>query len=232
MSVLEATNLSIRFGGVQANRDVSIAIGEYEQALPAFGVSEFRHTVGELQQMGRLLGESNRAREAAESRLTERNEELSTIFSLSPDGLVSFDAGGLLTETNPAFLALTGWSRDELIGRNAGIGIRKTVFPRFHAAEPRHFDIAMGLGGFGRFVPQTGDDRQVLPERRQRLEDRRHRIVGTGFLRHPSVHDRAVRETDKGEPLRCLAGRGLGPCGCCGVHCIEKRKSDAGTNAL
>ncbi len=30
MSVLEATNLSIRFGGVQANRDVSIAIGEYE----------------------------------------------------------------------------------------------------------------------------------------------------------------------------------------------------------
>jgi len=30
MSVLEAIDLSIRFGGVQANRDVSIAIGEYE----------------------------------------------------------------------------------------------------------------------------------------------------------------------------------------------------------
>jgi branched-chain amino acid transport system ATP-binding protein len=30
MSVLEAHDLSIRFGGVQANRDVSMAIGEYE----------------------------------------------------------------------------------------------------------------------------------------------------------------------------------------------------------
>ena len=30
MSVLEAYDLSIRFGGVQANLDVSIAVGEYE----------------------------------------------------------------------------------------------------------------------------------------------------------------------------------------------------------
>ncbi len=95
-----------------------IAVGEYEQALPEFGVREFRHTVGELQQMGRLLGDANRAREAAEARLKERNEDLSTILSLSPDGLVSFDAGGIVTETNPAFLALTGWKSDELIGRS------------------------------------------------------------------------------------------------------------------
>lgn len=95
-----------------------IAVGEYEHATPEFRVREFRHTVGELQQMGRLLGDSNRAREVAEARLTERNEELSTILSLSPDGLVSFDAGGSVTETNPAFLALTGWSRAELIGRS------------------------------------------------------------------------------------------------------------------
>ena len=93
-----------------------IAVGEYEQASPEFGVSEFRHTVGELQRMGRLLGDSNRAREDAEERLTERNEELSTILSLSPDGLVSFDAAGWVTETNPAFLALTGWPREGLLG--------------------------------------------------------------------------------------------------------------------
>jgi len=30
MSVLEANHLSIRFGGVQANRDVSVAVGEFE----------------------------------------------------------------------------------------------------------------------------------------------------------------------------------------------------------
>ena len=57
-----------------------IAVGEYEQAIPEFDVTEFRHTVGELRQLGRLLGDSNRAREEAESRLTERNEELSTIL--------------------------------------------------------------------------------------------------------------------------------------------------------
>jgi signal transduction histidine kinase len=95
-----------------------IAVGEYEQSPPSFGVLEFRHTVGELQRMGRLLGESNRAREAAESRLTERNAELSTILSLSPDGLVYFDSDGVVTETNPAFLDLTGWERGGLIGRS------------------------------------------------------------------------------------------------------------------
>ena len=95
-----------------------IAVGEYEHATPEFGVSEFRHTVGELQRMGRLLGDSDHARQAAEARLTERNEELSTILSLSPDGLVSFDDAGSVTETNPAFLTLTGWARSDLIGRS------------------------------------------------------------------------------------------------------------------
>jgi signal transduction histidine kinase len=93
-----------------------IAVGDYEQAAPAFKVSEFRHTVGELQRMGRLLGDSNMAREDAESRLTERNEDLSAILSLSPDGIVSFDAAGRATDTNPAFLAMTGWNRDAVIG--------------------------------------------------------------------------------------------------------------------
>jgi signal transduction histidine kinase len=97
-----------------------IAVGEYELAAPAFDVREFRHTVGELQRMGQLLGASIRAREEAESRLTERNEELSTILSLSPDGLVSIDAAGRVTETNPAFLGMTGWSRDALIGLMRG----------------------------------------------------------------------------------------------------------------
>ncbi len=94
-----------------------ITVGEYEQVTPEFGVSEFAHTVGELQHMGRLLGDSDRARQSAEARLTERNAELTTILSLSPDGLVSFDIDGCVTETNPAFLALTGWSRSDLIGK-------------------------------------------------------------------------------------------------------------------
>jgi signal transduction histidine kinase len=38
------------------------------------------------------------------------------MLSLSPDGIVSFDAAGRVTETNPAFLAMTGWTREGLIG--------------------------------------------------------------------------------------------------------------------
>jgi signal transduction histidine kinase len=97
-----------------------IAVGDFDQAAPAFKVSEFRHTVGELQRMGRLLGESNSARENAESRLTERNLELSAILSLSPDGIVSFDAAGKVTDTNPAFLAMSAWTHEGLIGLARG----------------------------------------------------------------------------------------------------------------
>ena len=90
--------------------------------------------------MGRLLGDSNSAREDAESRLTERNEELSTILSLSPDGLVSFDAAGRVTETNPAFLAMTGWSRDEPDRRRArrsGRGSASSAGARSRNRAPR-----------------------------------------------------------------------------------------------
>ncbi len=94
-----------------------ISVGDYEQKTPQFGVREFQHTVGELQHLGRLMGDSDRARQSAEARLTERNEELSTILSLSPDGLVSFDNTGRVTETNPTFLELTDWKRTDLIGQ-------------------------------------------------------------------------------------------------------------------
>jgi PAS domain-containing protein len=78
-----------------------------------------------LQRMGRLLGESDHARQ------TERNEELATILSLSPDGLVSFDDAGRVTETNPSSLAPTGWAQPDLIG-----GSRADFWARFSQLGP------------------------------------------------------------------------------------------------
>ena len=90
----------------------------------------------------------------------------------------------------------------------------------------------MRLGRFARLVAQPGDDRQMLAERLERLQDRRHLEAGAGLRRRPLVHDRAVREADEGEPLRRRAGRRLRPRGGGRVHRIEQRQRDRGANAL
>jgi PAS domain S-box-containing protein len=48
--------------------------------------------------------------------LEEQSRRLNTIFSLSPDGFASFDADGSLSYVNPAFLAMTGLSAEEMPG--------------------------------------------------------------------------------------------------------------------
>ncbi|MDY0107022.1 MAG: PAS domain S-box protein, partial [Giesbergeria sp.] len=48
--------------------------------------------------------------------LNERSEQLDTIFTLSPDGFVSFDQERRITFANPSFLRLTGLQASEIIG--------------------------------------------------------------------------------------------------------------------
>ncbi|HMX16594.1 MAG TPA: CHASE domain-containing protein, partial [Rhodocyclaceae bacterium] len=52
----------------------------------------------------------------AEDDLQVRKERLDAIFSLSPDGFVGFGADDTLTDVNPAFLRMTGFRQEELIG--------------------------------------------------------------------------------------------------------------------
>lgn len=52
------------------------------------------------------------------NRLQERSEQLSAIFTLSPDGFVSFDAEQRVAYVSPAFTRLTGLSEAELQGRD------------------------------------------------------------------------------------------------------------------
>jgi signal transduction histidine kinase/HAMP domain-containing protein len=54
--------------------------------------------------------------------LNERSEQLNAIFTLSPDGLVSFDGNRRIMFANQAFLAMTGMEAD------AVIGLDETVF--------------------------------------------------------------------------------------------------------
>lgn len=52
----------------------------------------------------------------AEACIEDRNAQLDTIFSLSPDGFVAFDANRRVKFANPAYLQLTGQKHAEIIG--------------------------------------------------------------------------------------------------------------------
>ena len=70
---------------------------------------------------GTLLGTVGFARDVTDRRtavaaLRERTEQLDAIFSLSPDGFVTFDADRKVKFVNPAFKYMTGFNAGELIG--------------------------------------------------------------------------------------------------------------------
>jgi PAS domain S-box-containing protein len=55
-------------------------------------------------------------RRAAEATLRDRTEQLDAIFSLSPDGFISFDRSFRIKYVNAAFLLMAGFEADELVG--------------------------------------------------------------------------------------------------------------------
>lgn len=70
---------------------------------------------------GTLLGTVGFARDISERRFAEasirdRNEQLNTIFALSPDGFVSFDADFRVKFANRAFLRMTSLDEERIVG--------------------------------------------------------------------------------------------------------------------
>lgn len=55
-------------------------------------------------------------RRAAEARVRDRTEQLNAIFSLSPDGFVSFDAEYRVKYASPAFKRMTGLDESDVVG--------------------------------------------------------------------------------------------------------------------
>jgi two-component system, OmpR family, sensor histidine kinase VicK len=53
-----------------------------------------------------------------EGQLEDQNEQLDAIFTLSPDGLVTFDRGGQVRFANHAFMLLTGLEDTQVLGRS------------------------------------------------------------------------------------------------------------------
>jgi len=120
----------------------------------------------------------------------------------------------------------------QLVGADTEVCTALAEIPGFHAGEPSLLDVGMRLGRFRGLIAQAGDDRDMLTERRERLQDRRHGEVRAGFLRRPAIHDRAMRESHEGEAFRRLAGGGVGPGRGGGNHGVQERQCDGGPDSL
>jgi PAS domain S-box-containing protein len=71
--------------------------------------------------------------------LTHSERRIRVVIETAPDAFVSIDAGGAVTEWNPAAQQMFGWSRDEVLGRNVAELIAPAVHGEDHEDGIRHY---------------------------------------------------------------------------------------------
>jgi len=106
------------------------AAGDFAHRVPVQGTDELAETAEAFNRMAQQLGDSHELLQAenakrleaqhgaeqAQAHAEDRTEQLNAIFSLSPDGFVSFDAARRVKYASPAFLHLTGLHASEITG--------------------------------------------------------------------------------------------------------------------
>jgi signal transduction histidine kinase len=85
-------------------------------------------------------------RRTAQAELKERSEQMGAIFSLSPEGFVSFDAAGHVSYASPAFEQLTGLPAQAVLGMDEA---------QLLQALMKHADKPMAVSSFHE-LPRTG----------------------------------------------------------------------------
>jgi signal transduction histidine kinase len=97
-----------------AAREVAIT-GSPTIALQSDGTDE----IGQLtHDFNSMLSELALLQEHLQASIATRSARLSTIFELSPDGFIAFDQRGIASFVNPAFTALTGIERNEVLAHD------------------------------------------------------------------------------------------------------------------
>ncbi len=126
--------------------------------------------------------------------LNDRNEQLDTIFSLSPDGFVSFDEQLRVRFANDAFFRLTGLTMPQVAG------LSESDFSRLMAAHSRPSLPFPGLARLRRLQRDAtvqesegaSTPQGLEPPRRRRdlfeLEGPRHRVVEAGLRLSQATH--------------------------------------------
>ena len=99
--------------------------GDYDVRLPENGCSEITEVSQGFNDMARAVAEARKG-------LLESERRLSVTLDSIGDGLIATDLGGHITLMNPVAERLTGWSRDEAIGRRI-----EDVFVICHADDHR-----------------------------------------------------------------------------------------------
>ncbi|WP_412030275.1 PAS domain S-box protein [Deinococcus yunweiensis] len=95
-------------------------------------------------------------RRAAEARLRERTTQLDSVFTVSPDGFVTFDAAGRVVDVNPAFFALTGTTPTDVLGLDV------PAFERLLRQRSEAVPGVSGLADLRDIVQLGGPERRVL----------------------------------------------------------------------
>ena len=116
----------------------------------------------------------------------------------------------------------------QLIDRDAAVRLLARF--RRHATEPGARVERMHRRGDGRLVLEPADDRQLLLERLEGLEDRRQLEARALGGRRPVLHDRAVREIHEAH-ARLRRRGGAGQHRPRRNHRVEERQSDGHTRA-
>ncbi|TSA11854.1 MAG: HAMP domain-containing protein [Betaproteobacteria bacterium] len=141
------------------------AAGNFGHRLAVRGNDELTHTAHAFNRMAQQLGEDHELLQAesakrleaqqqsqlAQARAEDQTEQLNAIFSLSPDGFVSFDAARRVKYANTAFLRLTGLSEAQVAGldepafsaRLTRACIQQAPFPGMAALRTGHADAAV-----------------------------------------------------------------------------------------
>ena len=142
------------------------AAGDFEHRVPEQGSDELADTATAFNRMAQQLGDSNellraenlkrleaqQAAERAQAQAEDRTEQLNTIFALSPDGFVSFDAARRVKYANRAFLRLTGLTEQDIVGSDETAFVarlaRECIEPaRLLGMAARHAQRQAGAGG-------------------------------------------------------------------------------------
>lgn len=128
-SWLLGSYLTRQLSGFRAAIDM-YALGNFAHRIPITSKDELADTATSLNEMARKLSE-NKVQLAKEEHLRieaqadlewalssveDRNEQLNTIFELSPDGYVSFDQAHKVKFVNSAFSRMTGLASIQILG--------------------------------------------------------------------------------------------------------------------
>ena len=156
-----ALSLDRADGAQLPHSDAPVEIEDLERALNGASTDLHRNRIELAYTIEQL-----RLNEAV---LTNNNQQLEVIFTLSPDGLITFNADGKLDYANPAFLQMSGWLNTELKGLDVDAFDRKL---RDACASDAPFPGTDALEELNASKTNTAEQRQLIT-----LEGQQKRVL-------------------------------------------------------